>query len=68
DGYIDIKAVTKQIVSDPIKAKILINENGLLSDDEKTYYSKKVDDIVSQNDPRIKASQPALKEIDKANF
>jgi hypothetical protein len=63
DGYIDIKAIGKQILSDPEVFVRGIREDPKLSDPEKDFYIEKVNKFVAKNDPRIKASDPLVKEI-----
>lgn len=63
DGYIDVKAIGKQILSDPETFIRGIKEDPKLSDLEKDFYTEKVNQFVAKNDPRIKASDPLIKEI-----
>ena len=50
DGYIDLKAVSKQIISDPAATIKAIQEDPALSDSEKQYHIDKVNDVVAHNE------------------
>jgi hypothetical protein len=48
DGYIDIKATTKQVIADPKGYLKSIQDDTKLSNEEKQYYTQKINDIVGK--------------------
>jgi hypothetical protein len=62
DGYIDLKAISKQVISNPDAAIKAIENDPKLSDEEKKYHIDKINEVVAKNDPRLQAIDPMIKE------